>query len=404
MKRANREVQSNLELTLNTLRQFVRMESFAGMMLVLTGLAGLVLANSHWHTLYAQFLESKLYVGINAYELRKPLLLWINDGLMAVFFLLIGLEVKREIYEGQLSRLSQIVLPAIGALGGIIAPSLIFVFFTYDQTEALRGWAIPAATDIAFALGILALLGKRVPSSLKIFLMTLAIFDDIAAIVIIAIFYSHDLSPLSLALAALAISILILMNRMKVKAISPYVFVGAILWLFVLKSGVHATLTGIILAFTIPLNGGGASPSPLKTMEHGLHQWVTFMILPLFAFANAGVDLTGLTGEMLASPVVLGVTLGLFLGKQLGVFGFSYIVIKLNWAKMPEDANWGQLYGVAILSGVGFTMSLFISSLAYNDYALSMFARLGILIGSITSAVIGLLVLHIFSKKIKKRA
>lgn len=392
------EVQSNLELTLNTLRQFVRMESFAGMMLVLTSVVALIFANSHWHILYAQLIESKFYVGINSYELRKPLLLWINDGLMAIFFLLIGLEVKREIYEGQLSKFSQIVLPGVGALGGIIVPALIFVFFTRESPEALRGWAIPTATDIAFALGILALLGKRVPSSLKIFLMTLAIFDDIAAIVIIALFYSNDLSPLSLALAALAISVLILLNRSKVKAISPYVFVGVILWLFVLKSGVHATLAGIILAFTIPLNGGGALPSPLKTMEHRLHQWVTFMILPLFAFANAGVDLSGLTSEMLTSPAILSVTLGLFLGKQLGVFTFAYIVIKLNWAKMPEDANWGQLYGVAILCGVGFTMSLFISSLAYGEGSLSIVARLGILIGSILSALFGLLILYIFSR------
>lgn len=396
------EVQSNLELALNTLRQFVRMESFAGVMLVFMSVVALIFANSNWHSIYAQLIESKFYIGINSFELRKPLLLWINDGLMALFFLLIGLEVKREIYEGQLSSLSQIVLPGVGALGGIIAPALIFVLFSHEKPQALQGWAIPVATDIAFALGILALLGNRIPSSLKIFLMTLAIFDDIAAILIIAVFYSHDLSPLSLALAALAISVLILMNRLKVKAISPYVFVGVILWLFVLKSGVHATLAGIILAFTIPLNGKDAASSPLKTMEHGLHRWVVFLILPVFAFANAGVDLTGLTFEMLTSPVVLGVSLGLFLGKQLGVFSFAYVVIKLNWARMPQGSNWGQLYGVGILCGVGFTMSLFISSLAYNEQPFSIVSRLGILLGSFASAVTGLVVLYLFSRNTRE--
>lgn len=396
---SEKDTNNSIDVAFNSLRQFVRMESFAGLLLVFSSIIALVLANSHWRELYGLLIESNFYVGLNSLEIRKPLLLWINDGLMAIFFLLIGLEIKREVFEGQLSNLSQIVLPGVGALGGIIAPALLFVYFNQDSSDALKGWAIPAATDIAFALGILALLGKRVPSSLKIFLMTLAIFDDVAAILIIAVFYSNDVSILSLTLAGLAIAMLVLMNRLKIKAISPYVVVGIILWIFVLKSGVHATLSGIILAFTIPLNGQDSMPSPLKTMEHRLHQWVTFMILPLFAFANAGVDLAGVTAQMLMSPVVLGVTLGLFLGKQIGIFSLAYLVIKLKWAKMPADANWGQLYGISVLCGVGFTMSLFISSLAYGDHGFSTISRLGILLGSLLSAVVGLLLLHVFSKK-----
>jgi Na+:H+ antiporter, NhaA family len=399
---SEKDTNNSIDLALNSLRQFVHMESFAGLLLVFSSIIALILANSHWRELYDLLIESIFYVGLNELEIRKPLLLWINDGLMAIFFLLIGLEIKREIFEGQLSNLSQIVLPGVGALGGIIAPALLFVYFNRDSSNALSGWAIPTATDIAFALGILALLGKRVPNSLKIFLMTLAIFDDVAAILIIAVFYSSDLSILSLTLAGLAVSILILLNRFKVKALSPYVFVGIILWVFVLKSGVHATVAGIILAFTIPLNGQGSMPSPLKTMEHRLHQWVTFMILPLFAFANAGVDLAGVTTDMLLSPVVLGVTLGLFLGKQLGIFSLAYLVIKLKWAKMPADANLGQLYGISVLCGVGFTMSLFISSLAYGESSFSTVSRLGILLGSLLSAVVGLLLLHVFSRKTVK--
>lgn len=328
---------------------------------------------------------------VGALKIAKPLLLWINDGLMALFFLLIGLEVKREVLEGQLAKPSQIVLPGAAAIGGMLVPALIYWFLNRDNPPALNGWAIPTATDIAFALGVLALLGKRVPTSLKLFLMTLAIIDDLGAIVIIAIFYSGTLSTLSLMLAGACIAALVAMNRMGVVKLGPYMIIGLILWVCVLKSGVHATLAGVTLAFCIPLRTRNAEPSPLKALEHALHPWVSFGILPLFAFANAGLSLSGVTLESFTHHVPMGIAVGLLLGKTIGVFGLTWMAVKTGIAALPSGANWGQVLGVAILCGIGFTMSLFVGSLAFepgsSDYA--GMDRMGILTGSLFAALIG---------------
>mgnify|MGYP001760077166 FL=1 len=328
-------------------------------------------------------------------------MLWINDGLMALFFLLIGLEVKREVIEGQLSKPAQVVLPATAAVGGMVVPALIYWFLNRDNPGAIAGWAIPTATDIAFALGVLALLGKRVPVSLKLFLMTLAIIDDLGAIIIIALFYSGALSSLSLMLAAACLLALIAMNRLGVVKLGPYMVVGLVLWVCVLKSGVHATLAGVTLALCIPLRTRNAETSPLRSLEHALHPWVAYGILPLFAFANAGVSLAGVTLESFTHPVPMGIALGLLAGKTLGVFGLTWIAIKLGLAALPSGANWGQVLGVAILCGIGFTMSLFVGSLAFAPGS-SEFAgmdRMGILTGSLFAAVIGYTITAVSSRK-----
>jgi len=379
----------------NAIREFLKLESASGIILVGAAVLALILNNSPLSGLYDLFLDTPVEVRIGALHLAKPLLLWINDGLMAIFFLLIGLEVKREILDGQLSSLSQVSLPGIAAVGGMVIPALIYVIFNLNNTAALNGWAIPAATDIAFALGILALLGSRVPVSLKLFLLTLAIIDDLGAIIIIAIFYSGNLSILSLALAGIAILVLIGMNLYGVKRTAAYVVVGVFLWIFVLKSGVHATLAGVVLAFSIPMRTKEGEPCPLRDLEHTLHPWVAFGIMPIFAFANAGVSLAGMTFRTLFEPIPVGVALGLFVGKQLGIFGFAKLAIRFALAKLPEGANWLSLYGTSVLCGIGFTMSLFISTLAFDsgvaDYGVA--ARLGILVGSFVSAVLGYVVL-----------
>jgi NhaA family Na+:H+ antiporter len=317
---------------------------------------------------------------------------------MAIFFFVIGLEVKREVMEGHLSSLKQVTLPAIAALGGMMIPALVFIAFNKGESFAMNGWAIPTATDIAFALGILSLLGSRVPASLKIFLMALAIIDDLGAIVIIALFYTSELSTLSISIAAVSLLVLFLMNRMDVAIKSAYIIVGIILWVSVLKSGVHATLAGVALAFMIPLSSKdkkGNSFSMAKEMEHDLHKWVAFMILPLFAFVNAGVDLKGISPSEMISPVPLGIMFGLFLGKQAGVFGFSWLAIKLGIASLPKESNWILLYGVSVLTGIGFTMSLFIDTLAYNDTQIYHYAdKLAVLLGSFLSATAGYLILR----------
>ncbi len=374
------------------------MEAFAGIVLIVASLIALIVANSFLYPWYHDFLSSKFYIGFNNFQLTKPLLLWINDGLMALFFLLIGLELKREIMEGQLSKLSQVILPGIAALGGVLVPVLIYIYFNHDNAQLLKGWAIPAATDIAFALGILALLGPRIPLSLKVFLMALAIFDDLFAIIIIALFYTSDLSALSLFLAFATIVLLMILNRFNVRHISVYLFFGALLWLFVLKSGVHATLAGVVLGFCIPLNlKKNIKISPLKYIEKKLHPWISYFVLPVFAFANAGVPLSGFTIEDLTHPLTLGIMLGLFLGKQIGVFTFSYTMIKLKLAKLPEDSSLWQLYGVSVLAGIGFTMSLFIGTLAFDqDY--SDTSRAGILLGSLFSALLGYVFLRLSLK------
>ncbi len=386
---------------LEAIREFLKLESASGIILVGAAVLALIANNSPLSGLYDLFLDTPVEIRIGALSLAKPLLLWINDGLMAIFFLLIGLEVKREILDGQLSSLSQVALPGIAAVGGMIIPALIYVIFNMNNPSALNGWAIPAATDIAFALGILALLGSRVPLSLKLFLLTLAIIDDLGAIVIIAIFYSGDLSVTSLIFAGIAIATLFAMNLLGVKRTAAYVVVGIILWICVLKSGVHATLAGVVLAFAIPLRTNEDEPCPLREMEHSLHPWIAFGIMPLFAFANAGVSLKGMSFGSLFEPIPIGIALGLVIGKQVGVFGFSLAAVKLGLAKLPSDINWRLIYGTAILCGIGFTMSLFISTLAFDssigDDAIS--ARIGILSGSFIAAIAGYLVIKSSLKK-----
>ncbi|MFJ2694311.1 Na+/H+ antiporter NhaA [Pseudomonas sp. NPDC087336] len=385
----------------STFTRFFQLEAASGLLLIAAAVLALIINNSALSWLYNDLLETPVVAQIGALKIAKPLLLWINDGLMAMFFLLIGLEVKREVLDGQLSKPSQIVLPGAAAIGGMVVPALIYWFLNRDNPPALNGWAIPTATDIAFALGVLALLGKRVPVSLKLFLMTLAIIDDLGAIVIIAIFYSGALSTLSLVLAAACIAALIGMNRLGVVKLGPYMIIGLILWVCVLKSGVHATLAGVTLAFCIPLRTKNAEPSPLLTLEHALHPWVAYGILPLFAFANAGLSLTGVTVESFTHDVPMGIAIGLLLGKTIGVYGLTWLAVKTGIAALPQGANWGQVLGVAILCGIGFTMSLFVGSLAFepgvSDYA--GMDRMGILTGSILAALIGYAVTAAASRK-----
>lgn len=385
----------------STFTRFFQMEAASGLLLIAGAILALIINNSPLSWLYSGLLDTPVVAQIGALKIAKPLLLWINDGLMALFFLLIGLEVKREVLDGQLSKPSQIVLPGAAAIGGMVVPALIYWFLNRDNPPALNGWAIPTATDIAFALGVLALLGKRVPVSLKLFLMTLAIIDDLGAIIIIAIFYSGALSTLSLALAAACIAALIGMNRAGVVKLGPYMIIGLILWVCVLKSGVHATLAGVTLAFCIPLRTKNAEPSPLQTLEHALHPWVAYGILPLFAFANAGLSLSGVTLESFTHDVPMGIAVGLLLGKTLGVFGLTWLAVKVGIAALPQGANWGQVLGVAILCGIGFTMSLFVGSLAFeagsSEYA--GMDRMGILTGSLFAALIGYTVMVMASRK-----
>jgi NhaA family Na+:H+ antiporter len=385
----------------STVTRFFQLEASSGLLLIAAAAVALIINNSPLAWLYQGLLDVPVVAQVGALQIAKPLLLWINDGLMALFFLLIGLEIKREVLEGHLSKPSQIVLPGAAAIGGMVVPALIFWFLNKDDPAALGGWAIPMATDIAFALGVLALLGNRVPVSMKLFLMTLAIIDDLGAIIVIAVFYSTDLSGLSLSLAALSIIVLIVMNKLGVVRLGPYLLIGLLLWICVLKSGVHATLAGVVLAFCIPLRTKNAESSPLLTLEHALHPWVAFGILPLFAFANAGVPLTGVTLESFTHHVPLGIAAGLLIGKTVGVFGLTWLAVKTSMATLPTGANWGQVFGVSILCGIGFTMSLFVGSLAFVP-GMSEFAgqdRMGILTGSILAALIGYAVTALFSRK-----
>ena len=377
---------------------FLKLESAGGLLLVAAAALALICSNSPLRQAYDDLLKIPVEMRFGSFALAKPLLLWINDGLMAIFFLLVGLEVKREVIEGELSTPAQIVLPVVAGLGGMVVPALIYFIFNRGNGAALNGWAIPTATDIAFALGVLSLLGKRVPVSLKIFLTAVAIADDLGAIVIIALFYTAELSIAMLFLAAVAIAVLIALNLQKVTRIAPYVMVGVILWVFVLKSGVHATLAGVAIAFAVPLKTTDAQGvAPLHQLEHSLHPWVAFGVLPVFAFANAGVSFAGVTLTALAEPLPLGIAVGLFAGKLVGVFGASAMLIRLGMAKLPENAGWLQLIGVAALCGVGFTMSLFIGSLAFDgpDYFTPL--RLGVIAGSALSGVTGYLLLRFAS-------
>lgn len=382
------------------LQRFFHSDASGGIILIIAATLAMLLANMGATSgLYHAFLDTPVQLKVGALEINKNMLLWINDALMAVFFLLIGLEVKREMVEGALATRRQAIFPVVAALGGMVVPALIYLAFNFQDPIASSGWAIPAATDIAFALGVLALLGSRVPASLKIFLMALAIIDDLGAIVIIALFYTHDLSLLSLAIAAAAIAALAILNVSGVRRTGLYILVGVILWTAVLKSGVHATLAGVIVGFFIPLKTENGK-SPAKQLEHVLHPWVAFMILPLFAFANAGVSLQGVTLEGLTSLLPLGIIAGLFIGKPLGISLFCWLALKLKLARLPEGANFSQIMAVGLLCGIGFTMSIFIASLAFGavDPELITWAKLGILLGSLLSAVVGYSLLRMHLK------
>ena len=381
------------------IESFIHKESSSGILLIIATFLALIFSNTLLAPYYEAFLHIPVSIQLGSLHLDKSLYHWVNDGLMAIFFLLIGLEVKREVLEGHLSSLSQVTLPIVAAIGGMAVPAAIYVYFNAGDATAINGWAIPTATDIAFALGILSLLGKRVPLSLKVFLMALAIIDDLGAIVIIAIFYTTDLSTLSISVASVALAVLILFNKLGVVKKGAYFIVGIVLWVSVLKSGVHATLAGVALAFTIPLyakDRDGQGVSPAKTIEHNLHYWVAFMILPLFAFVNAGVNVSGISLAQMGGTVPVGIMLGLFFGKQIGVFGFSWLAIKFGFAKMPAGSNWLQLYGVSVLTGIGFTMSLFIVSLAFSTDDLFQYTdKLAILVASFVSGIVGYLLLRV---------
>ena len=377
--------------------KFLKLESAGGIMLMIAAITAIILANTPLQVYYTLLLDTPVEIRVGAFEIAKPLLLWINDGLMAVFFFMVGLELKRELIEGELSDRKNIILPGVGAIGGMLVPALIYVYFNFDNNIALQGWAIPAATDIAFALGVLSLLGSRVPVSLKVFLTSLAIFDDIGAILIIAVFYTAKISLTSLVVAAICIPLLAWVNKRNPESTSLYIVIGVIMWVAMLKSGVHATLAGVALAMFIPMKSRtDIHYSPLKSMEHDLHAVVAFIVLPVFAFANAGINLSGVGLEQVLHPVPLGIALGLFLGKQLGVLGFCWLAIKLKLTDLPKEMNWGAMYGTAALCGVGFTMSLFIGSLAFEETGVNLLfdERLGIIIGSILSGVVGYIVLR----------
>jgi len=391
----------------SALRTFLHNEAAGGYVLMAAAALALLVANSPLAPTYFAALDFEFGWAIGPLHLRETTLHWINDGLMAVFFLLVGLEIKREVLDGELSRPSRLVLPGVAALGGVVVPALIFLAFNAARPDSRSGWAIPSATDIAFALGVLALLGRRVPASLKIFLTAIAILDDLAAILIIALFYTEQLHVLPLLGAVGVLCGLLALNRLKVLALWPYLLGGAILWWFTLESGVHATLSGVALALLIPMRRTPAPDptadeavvepvvnSPLHRLEHALHKPVAFLIVPLFGFANAGLSFRGMTPSDLLDPVPLGVALGLFVGKQLGVFCSAMAVIRLGWADMPRDASAHQLYGVAALCGIGFTMSLFIGNLAFSTPLLIDETKIGVLAGSLASALLGLAVLR----------
>lgn len=380
----------------DTLQQFLKKESAVGILLIVATLLAMLMANTPLQFLYDAMMTIPVVVSIGEVAIAKPLLLWINDGLMAVFFFMVGLEIKREVIEGSLNTLDKVALPAFAAVGGMAVPALIYAYFNWDDAVAMNGWAIPAATDIAFALGILSLLGTRVPVGLKVFLLALAIIDDLGAIIIIALFYTAELSLASLIAAAVMIVFLFIMNRRGVVNNTAYILVGIVLWTAVLKSGVHATLAGVVLGLMIPIKNNRES---FHALEQSLYAPVNFVVLPLFAFANAGIGFGTVSLEDLTHNVTMGIALGLLLGKQIGVFLFSALAIFLRLGSLPAGVTWGHLYGVAILSGIGFTMSLFIGSLAFESagviYVDIVDERMGILLGSLLSGVIGYLVLKV---------
>jgi len=390
-----------------SIRRFLKLEASSGLMLMAAAVLALIVANSPFSWVYEQLLTLNLTVAIETFAISKPLLLWVNDGLMAIFFLLVGLELKREARVGELNTPQKVILPALGAVGGMAVPALIYTYVNWGDSGAMQGWAIPTATDIAFALGILILLGDRVPSSLKVFLVSLAIFDDLGAIIVIALFYTDNLSFVALATSAGCIVVLFMMNRLEVVSKAAYLIVGAVMWVALLKSGVHATLAGVILALFIPMEGvdwDGEPTRPLQELEHDLHGPVGFLILPIFAFSNAGLDLGALKLSDVFDGIPLGIILGLFFGKQIGVMAMVWLGIKLKLGSMPDKVNWRQMYGVSILCGVGFTMSLFIGGLAFEQTGQDTFAqdRLGILLGSLLSAIWAIMWFQFFCREAKK--
>lgn len=377
------------------IQRFLKLESAGGILLLFSAAVAMLLANSPLSSQYNDFLNLPVSLQIGSFSINKTLIHWINDGFMAVFFVLVGMEVKKELFEGALSSYQQAIFPAIAAVGGMIVPALVYWFIAKQDSSLANGWAIPMATDIAFALGIMALLSKQVPLPLKIFLLALAIIDDLGAIVVIALFFSHELSVQALIFSGISILTLVLLNRFRVSALCAYMVIGAILWASVLKSGVHATLAGVIIGFCIPLKGKKGE-RPLHDFEHILAPWSSFVILPLFAFANAGVSFDGIDVSMISSPLLLAIACGLIIGKPVGVFGFSYISVKLGLAKLPDGINFKQIFAVAVLCGIGFTMSMFLASLAFDADAgesVNTLSRLGILLGSTISATLGYLFL-----------
>jgi len=380
-------------------RWFFKLEAASGLVLLFSAVIALIISNSDLSNLYFSTLEKYIFIGVNNFGIKLSVLHWINDALMAIFFFFVTLEIKREFLQGELSNIKQALLPIIGAVGGMLVPALFYVFINYGDSETIRGWAIPSATDIAFSLGVLSLLGSRVPISLKVFLTALAIIDDLGAIVIIALFYSGDLSVKYLSLMLLAFILLLILNKFNVKKFLPYLIVGLFLWEFTYQSGIHATIAGVLLACTIPHRKKDKDFSLLIKLEHGISPYVAFGIMPIFAFANAGVSLEGLSFASLLNKVPLGILLGLFVGKQLGVFVFSYLSIKFKLAQMPNNSNWISFYGVGVLTGIGFTMSLFVGNLAFVDNMQYMDGvKIGVLTGSLLSTVFGYLLLLLFSK------
>jgi NhaA family Na+:H+ antiporter len=377
-----------------TVRDFLHTEAGGGVVLAAAALLAILCANTGLNGFYRSFSELPVELRIGQFEIAKPLLLWVNDGLMAIFFFLVGLEIKRECVDGELSSVAQASLPAVAALGGIAAPAAIYLAINAGNAEDLQGWAIPAATDIAFALGVLALLGDRVPPSLKVLVMAIAVFDDLGAIVIIALFYTAELSGSALVFSLVAFGALVALNREGVARTAPYIVIGILMWVAVLKSGVHATLAGVALALTIPLRlEGDEHRSPLRELERELRPWVAFCILPIFAFANAGVSFAGIGPESFVVPVQLGIAAGLLFGKQIGIFGCLLLMIRTGLARMPAGASWAQLYGVSLLCGIGFTMSLFIGGLAWEHADFDDPVRLGVITGSLLAGLGGYFVL-----------
>jgi len=377
-------------------------DMLSGALLLLVTVLALAIHNSPWAPVYESVLQTPLTVKFGDFGLHKPLLLWINDGLMALFFLAVGLEIKNEVVMGELSSLKKATLPLIAAFGGVMCPALIYTALNAGDSIAMRGWAVPVATDIAFALGVLAMLGSRVPRPLKILLLSLAIIDDLAAIVIIALFYSHELSYASMGMAAGAFIMALILNKIGVKRIAPYILIGVVMWICVLKSGIHATLAGVLLSLTIPIKGKEGGRSPVHHLEYLLKPWVAFFIMPVFAFANAGVSLKGLTIDMLTSFIPLGIVLGLFLGKQLGVFSAVYCAVKFGLCTKPQNVSWLHLYGLSLICGIGFTMSLFIGGLAFTDSAVLAQMRLAVLLASLCSGALGYVVLRYASRKLSQ--